>query len=145
MTCHSIQRFCGAPTHQALAPSSPILLHRKLMFATDAFIFSTSAKAWRQRHSISGPFGQNLISEMLKNAQKKGHSTETCPISRIQNLEKQSRNPVSFSIYVQSHTAGLGVFDISTRSDMNDETTVTTAPANHPNFFLLEDFENMTS
>ena len=43
------------------------------------------------------------------------------------------------------HTAGLGVFDNSTRPEINDETTVTTAPANRPNFSLLQDFENITS
>ena len=36
-------------THQALAPSAPIWLPSKLMFVTDPFIFSASAKAWRQR------------------------------------------------------------------------------------------------
>ena len=97
---------------------------------------AATGQGWRL---VRGPFGQHLISEMLKNAQKKGHSTETCRICLIQNLEKQSRNPVSCSIYVQSHTAGLGVFDNSTRSKMNDETTVTTAPANHPNLSLSQD------
>ena len=36
-------------THQALAPSAPIWFSFKLMCVTDAFIFSASAKAWRQR------------------------------------------------------------------------------------------------
>ena len=36
-------------THQALVPSSPIWLLYKRMFVTDPFIFSASAKAWRQR------------------------------------------------------------------------------------------------
>ena len=55
MTCRSIQRFCGAhPTHQALAPSAPILFSRKSMFATDAFVFSASAKAWKRRQIKAG-------------------------------------------------------------------------------------------
>ena len=58
-------------THQALAPSSPIRLLYKLISVTDVFIFSASAKAWRQRQikvavSVSGPYRQNLTSEMLK-------------------------------------------------------------------------------
>ena len=36
-------------THQAFAPSATIWLLFKWMFATEAFIFSASAKAWRQR------------------------------------------------------------------------------------------------
>ena len=88
-------------THQALAPSAPIWLFHKIMslrnsmFVTDAFIFSASAKAWRQRQIKVGV----SVSPALQtkpdfwHAQKKGHSTETSWISLIQNLEKQSRNP----------------------------------------------------
>ena len=55
------------------------------------------------------------------NAQTKRHSTETCRISLIQNLEKQSRNPRFIQhLHTVWHTAGLGVFDNSTRSEMND-------------------------
>ena len=54
-------------------------------------------QGWRL---VRGPFGQNLISEMLK----KGHSTETCRISAIQNLEKQSRNPRLHSASTYSMT-----------------------------------------
>jgi hypothetical protein len=60
MTCRSIQRLCGAhPTHQALAPSSSIPLDPKLMFVTDEFIFSASAKAWRQRQIKA--FSQKVV------------------------------------------------------------------------------------
>ena len=61
MRCRSIQRFCGAhPTHQALAPSSPMSFHDKSMFVTDAFVFSASAKAWKQSQIKAGVFIQAL-------------------------------------------------------------------------------------
>ena len=41
-------------THQALAPSSSIWFLRKSMFVADLFIFSASAKAWRQRQIKAG-------------------------------------------------------------------------------------------
>ena len=125
MTCRSIQRFCGAAKHQALAPSAPMSmsLQNKPMLVTDEFVFSASAKAWRQRQIKVGILfvGPSNKTWFLK-CSKKGHSTETCPISLIQNLEKQSRNPWfhSASTYSICHTAGLGVFDNSTRSEMND-------------------------
>ena len=43
-----LQHSAEPTTHQALAPSAPIWLLYKSMFATEAFIFSASAKAWRQ-------------------------------------------------------------------------------------------------
>ena len=43
-----LQHSAEPTTHQALAPSAPIWFSLKLMFATEAFIFSASAKAWRQ-------------------------------------------------------------------------------------------------
>ena len=59
MTCRSIQRLCGAhPTHQAFAPSSRMSLTCKLMLATDEFVFSASAKAWKQRQIKAGVFIQ---------------------------------------------------------------------------------------
>ena len=92
-------------THQALAPSAPIWLDSKLMHVTDSFIFSASAKAWRQRQikvgvSFVGPSDKTWL---LK-CSKKGHSTETCRISLIQNLEKQSRNPRFHSASTYSMT-----------------------------------------
>ena len=66
MTCSSIQRFCGAhPTHQALAPSAPISLSRKSMFLTDAFVFSASAKAWKQRQIKAGVFIQGSTVQIV--------------------------------------------------------------------------------
>ena len=47
---HDMPQHSAEPiTHQALAPSAPIRLPTKLISVTDAFVFSTSAKAWRQR------------------------------------------------------------------------------------------------
>ena len=66
MTCRSIQRFSRAhPTHQAFAPSSPIWLTSKLMFATDAFVFSASAKAWKQRQIKAGVFIQGSTVQIV--------------------------------------------------------------------------------
>ena len=66
MTCSSIQRFSGAhPTHQALAPSAPILLCRKSIFVTDAFVFSASAKAWKQRQIKAGVFIQGSTVQIV--------------------------------------------------------------------------------
>ena len=66
MTCRSIQRFCGAhPTHQALAPSVPILLPLKSIFVTDAFVFSASAKAWKRRQSKAGIFIQGSTVQIV--------------------------------------------------------------------------------
>ena len=66
MTCRSIQRFCGAhPTHQALAPSSPISFNRKSMSVTDAFVFSASAKAWKQRQIKAGVFIQGSTVQIM--------------------------------------------------------------------------------
>ena len=73
MTCRSIQRFCGAdPTHQALAPSAPISLPAKSMFVTGEFVFSASAKAWKQRQIKVGVFIQGstvqiVITEIRRN------------------------------------------------------------------------------
>ena len=101
MTCRSIQRFCEAHHTPGLDPSSPIWLSPKLMCVTDAFIFSASARAWRQRQIKVGVL---LEGPSDSNAQKKGHSTETCRISPIQNLEKQSRNPQFHSASTYSMT-----------------------------------------
>ena len=66
MTCRSIQRFCGAhPTHQALAPSAPILLSANSMSVTDAFVFSASAKAWKQRQIQAGVFIQGSTVQIV--------------------------------------------------------------------------------
>ena len=66
MTCRSIQRFCGAhPTHQALAPSSPIGFPDKSMSVTDAFVFSASAKAWKQRQIKAGVFIQGSTVQIV--------------------------------------------------------------------------------
>ena len=66
MTCRSIQRFCGAhPTHQALAPSAPILFSANLMSVTDAFVFSASAKAWKQRQIKAGVFIQGSTVQIV--------------------------------------------------------------------------------
>ena len=66
MTCRSIQRFCGAhPTHQALAPSAPILLSANSMSVTDAFVFSASAKAWKQRQIKAGVFIQGSTVQIV--------------------------------------------------------------------------------
>ena len=66
MTCRSIQRFSRAhPTHQALAPSSPILLYAKSMSVTDEFVFSASAKAWKQRQIKAGVFIQGSTVQIV--------------------------------------------------------------------------------
>ena len=82
-------------THQALAPSSPIWLDTKVMFVMDAFVFSASAKAWRQTDEgwrlVRGSFGQNLISEMLKRKDIQLRHVESLG---FKTWKKQSRNPL---------------------------------------------------
>ena len=124
-------------THQALAPSAPIRLMFKLMFVTDPFIFSASAKAWRQRQIKVGVLfeGPSDKTWFLKSREQLTFNWDMSNLSDSKPGKTIQKSKVSFSIYIQYdnvwHTAGLGVFDNSTRSEMNDETT---APANHPNF-----------
>ena len=97
-------------THQALAPSSPIWLLYKLISVTDVFIFSASAKAWRQQQIKAGISFVVLPSKPdCWNPSTNWHSTETCRIPLIQNLEKQSRNPRfhSASTYINLLTTQL--------------------------------------
>ena len=121
--------------HQALAPSAPIWLFHKAMFVTHLLILSASAKAWRQQQIKVGVLFVVLPSKPDHwNPSNNWHSSEKWRISLIQTWKS---NP-EIHIFIQHlhtvwHTAGLGVFDNSTRSEMNDETT---APANHPNFSL---------
>ena len=115
MTCRSIREYSAEPTtHQALAPSAPIWFSPKSMVVTDAFIFSASAKAWRQR-------------------QIKAWSKNDISLRHVQSLwfKTWKNNPEIHGFIQHLHTESY-----------NDETT---APANHPNFSLTEDFENMTS
>ena len=126
--------------HQALAPSAPIWLPPKLMFVTDAFIFSASAKAWRQRQIKVGVLleGPSDKTWFLKCSEKRTFNWDMSNLSDSKHGKKTiQKSTASFSIYIQYdnvwHTAGLGVFDNSTRSEMNDETT---APPKHPNFSL---------
>ena len=66
MTCRSIQPFCGAhPTHQAFAPSVPISFPDKSMFVTEEFVFSASAKAWKQRQIKAGVFIQGSTVQIV--------------------------------------------------------------------------------
>ena len=106
MTCRSIQRFCGA--HHT--PGLGALVANLVLVQSDARdgrvylqclgqgLEAATDPGWRL---VWGPFGHNLISEMLK---RKDIQLRHCRISLIQNLEKQS----PFSIYI--------VADNSTRS-----------------------------
>ena len=105
-------------THQALAPSAPIWLYCKSMFVTDPFIFSASAKAWRQRHIKVGVL---LEGSMVK---INWHFTETCESLWYKTWQTIQKSTTADSIYI---------FDNSPRSEMNDETT---APPNHLNLSL---------
>ena len=99
MTCRSIQRFCGAHHTPGLGAlrTNAIACHIDVSDALVDFKClgqGLEAAAWRQRQikvgvSFVGPSDKTWL---LK-CSKKGHSTETCRISLIQNLEKQSRNP----------------------------------------------------
>ena len=119
-------------THQALAPSAPIWLPPKLMFVTDPFIFSASAKAWRQRQIKVGVLSKGPSDKtwFLKCSNKK---TFNWDMSNLSETKLGKTMQKSHSFIQHPHTAGLGAFHNSTRSEMNDETT---APANHPNFSL---------
>ena len=124
-------------THQAFTPSVPISFQDKSMFATDVFIFSASAKAWRQRQIkvcllSEGPSDKTWF---LKSREQFTFNWDMSNLSDSKLGKTIQKSTVSFSIYIQYtlHTAGLGVFDNSTRSGMNDEST---APANHPSFSL---------
>ena len=93
MTCRSIQRFSGAhPTHQALAPSAPILLILKSMFFTDTFIFSASAKAWKQRQIKAGVFIQGSTVQIVITEIRRTHDIELWHVNLSDTeLSKQSR------------------------------------------------------
>ena len=119
----SPQHSAEPATHQALAPSAPIWFSPKLMCVMDLLILSASAKAWRQRQVKVGVLfeGPSVKTRFLK-CSKKGHSTETCRICLIQNIQKLKKQS-PFSIYIFA--------DNSTRSEMNDETT------EPPNFKLV--------
>ena len=101
MTCRSIQRFCEA--HHTPGPD-PLVANlvisqidvrdgRVYLQCLGQGLEAATDQGWRL---VRGPFG-------LK-CSEKGHSTETCRISPIQNLEKQSRNPQFHSASTYSMT-----------------------------------------
>ena len=82
-------------------------------------------------------YRQNLITEIPRTI---NIQLRQCRVSLILNLKKQSRHP-------QFHSDHSAIFSICicwqlTRSDMNHKTT---APPNHPNFFLSKDAGKVTS
>ena len=87
-----LQQSAKATTHQALAPSAPILFHSKLMFVTEAFIFSASATAWKQRQIKVGVWIWVLQTKPDNlNSKKKitfnWQLTKACRISLIQKTQ----------------------------------------------------------
>ena len=99
----SLSKHSTEPTtHQALAPSSPMWVDPKLMFVMDAFVFSASAKAWRQRQIKAGILfvGSTVKTWSLKSWEQicKSEKNTFNPdmwISLMRNLENngnQSRN-----------------------------------------------------
>ena len=83
MTCRSIQRFCGAHHTPGLGP----------LVANHVAIFVGFQIDVRYGRVYLQCLGQGLEAATDQGLVKKWHFTETCPISLIQTLEKQSRNP----------------------------------------------------
>ena len=91
---HDMPQHSTEPTtHQALAPSAPILFSRKSMFVTDPFIFSASAKAWRQRQIKAGILfvGSTVKTWSLKSWEHETFNSDMW-ISLIQNLANNSES-----------------------------------------------------
>ena len=83
MTCRSIQRFCGAHHTPGLGALGTNLVLSQIDVRDGLVDFKCLSQGLEAATGqgwclVRGPFGQNPISEMLR---KKGHSTETCPIS----------------------------------------------------------------
>ena len=145
MTCRSIQRFCGASHTPGLGALVANLAQMQIDVSDGLVDFkclgqgleAATDQGWRLAR---GPFGQNLISEMLKR--------KDIQLRHVESLRfKTWKNNPEIHGFIQHlhtvwHTAGLGVFDNSTRSEMNDETA---APPKHPNLSLSEDVKNMTA
>ena len=94
-TWHEYMQLHSTETtaHQALAPSPPILLCSKLMLATDAFVFSASAKAWKQRQIKAGVFiqGSTVQSWSLKSGEHMTFHSDMW-LSLIQNFANNAES-----------------------------------------------------
>ena len=90
--------------HQALAPLAPIWLHSKLMFVTDPFIFSASAKAWRQRQIKVGVLfeGPSDKTWFLKSREQLTFNWDMSNLSDSKHGKTIQKSTVSFSIYIQN-------------------------------------------
>ena len=98
-----LQHSAEPTTHQALAPSAPIWLLYKSMFATEAFIFSASAKAWRQGQIKVGIL---FVVSTVKTWSLKSHEqfTFNWEISNLSDSKLGKtiqKSTVSFSISIQ--------------------------------------------
>ena len=81
------------PTHQALAPSAPIWFPDKSMSVTDAFVFSASAKAWKQRQIKAGVFIQGSTVQIgITSLGKHMTFNSDMWISLIQNLANNAES-----------------------------------------------------
>ena len=119
------------------------------------FIFSASAKAWKRQQQIKvgvchrGPY---RTKPDFWNAQRK-HDIQLRHVESLR-FKTWKNNPEIHGFMTASTYSLTTVWRwqmdweyLTTQFDprWTMKLTVTTAPANHPNFSLLEDFENMTS
>ena len=104
-SCHAAAFSDSAEptTHQALAPSVPILLCPKSMFVMDLLILSASAKAWRQRQMKVGVLleGPSDKTWFLKCSNKKAFNCDMSNLSDSKLRKTIQKSTVSFSIYIQ--------------------------------------------
>ena len=142
----SLSKHSTEPTtHQAFAPSSPIWLNPNSMFVTDRFVFSASAKAWRQRQIKAGILfvGSTVKTWSLKSWEQickyeKNTFNSDMWISLMRNLANNGNQPRN-SHFLSPSTCSKK----SPRSTMNDETPA--HPPNHPNLSLSDDVRDKTS
>ena len=130
MTCRSIQPFCEAHRAPGLGALGTYLLviqidicdGRVYLQRLGQGLEAATDQGW---HVVQGFYHQNLITEILR--------TIDIQLRHVESLWfKTWKNDPEIHGFIQHlhtvwHTAGLGVFDNSTRSEMNDETT---APPN---------------
>ena len=91
-------------THQALAPSAPIWLWYKLMFVTDPFIFSASAKACSQRQIKVGVLLEGPLDKpwFLKCSNEKTFNWDMSNLSDSKRGKTIQKSKVWFSLYIAS-------------------------------------------
>ena len=142
MTCRSIQRFCGAHHTPGLGHLvvNLVFIQKDLRNALVDFkclgqgLEAVTDQGW---HFVRG---STVKTWSLKSRKQLTFNWDMSNPSDSK-LGKTMKNNPEIHGFIQHlhtvwHTAGLGVFDNSTQSEINNETT---APPNHPNLSLSQD------